>query len=144
MADARVGFRSAPVAVPAVKGVLGGGAGGLALAAGLSGDGQSGAALFGLFLVLYSSPFLVAAVAELVAAFMFAKAGVAWRSGAMALDALATVLVSAAVLFAGMVFSERGSPWPLAVGAGIAATWVAASVFVYLEAFRRSSPARDA
>ena len=53
MAGARVRFRSAPVAVPAVKGVLGGGAGGLALAAGLSGDGQSGAALFGLFLIFY-------------------------------------------------------------------------------------------
>ena len=74
---------------------------------------------------------------------MFAKAWAAWRGGAMALDGVATLLVSAAVLFAGMVFSERGSPWPLAVAAGIAATWAAASVFVYLEAFRRSSPARD-
>jgi len=129
--------RSPAVLIPAVKGLICGAIGGVALAYAFSATGAH-AGFLPLAMFLYSIPSLFAATWYLIAAFLLARAQVSWRVFGALLDAAASLVISWALVEEGIALSGRDGPLPISIAT--AAIWVGALVPVFVGAFRRTSP----
>jgi len=84
-------------------------------------------------LFLLSLPALLAAIWYLVAALLLARVWMVWRSLGALLDAVASLLISWALVEEGIVLS--GLDWALPISIAIAAIWVGALLPVFAGAF---------
>jgi len=130
-------LRRAAVVIPAIKGVICALIGGSYLAYSLIVTG-AGADLLPAALFLLSLPALLAAIWYLVAALLLARVWMVWRSLGALLDAVASLLISWALVEEGIVLS--GLDWALPISIAIAAIWVGALLPVFAGAFGPTRP----
>lgn len=131
-----MGLRRAAVALPAAKGLLFGGLGGLALALSL---GLKGAqfSFAPLALFFYSVPLLTAAIVYLTAAFLLARSGAVWQVPGALLDAAATLTISWALVAFFSASRETYGDGSSAVSIAVAAAWAGTLLPAFLLLLRQ-------
>jgi hypothetical protein len=128
--------RSPAFLIPAVKGLICGAIGGLALAYSFTATGPH-AGFLPLAMFVYSIPSLFAAIWYLIAAFLLARAQVGWRVFGALLDAAASLVISWALVEEGIALSGRDGPLPISIAT--AAIWVGALIPVFASLYIRSN-----